>query len=141
VLHDRSVPKSRTNIDHIAVAPSGVWVIDTKRYTGRVEIVKPFLAPAELRVAGRDRTKLVEGLTRQVKVVEPAVHVVQPEAEVKGIFCFVDGELPLLTTLSINGFQLVRQRGLARRLNSRGRLTPELIDELAAALAVAFPPA
>lgn len=27
VLHDRSVPRSRANIDHIAVVPSGVWVM------------------------------------------------------------------------------------------------------------------
>jgi hypothetical protein len=36
VLHDRAVPRGRANIDHIAVVPSGVWVIDTKRYRGRV---------------------------------------------------------------------------------------------------------
>lgn len=31
VLHDRRMPRGRANIDHIAVAPSGVWVIDAKR--------------------------------------------------------------------------------------------------------------
>jgi hypothetical protein len=39
VLHDRAVPGGRANIDHIAVVPSGVWVIDTKRYHGRVRRV------------------------------------------------------------------------------------------------------
>ena len=34
VLHDRRIPGSRANIDHIAVAATGVWVIDTKRYKG-----------------------------------------------------------------------------------------------------------
>jgi hypothetical protein len=34
VLHDRSVPGTRSNIDHLAVVPSGVWVIDTKHYAG-----------------------------------------------------------------------------------------------------------
>ena len=37
VLHDRAVPGGRANIDHIAVVPSGVWVIDTKHYRGRLE--------------------------------------------------------------------------------------------------------
>ncbi|HEV8116278.1 MAG TPA: nuclease-related domain-containing protein [Acidimicrobiales bacterium] len=36
VLHDRLMPHSRANIDHIAVAPSGVYVIDAKRYEGNV---------------------------------------------------------------------------------------------------------
>jgi hypothetical protein len=37
VLHDRAIPGTRSNIDHIAVVPSGVWVIDTKQYRGRVQ--------------------------------------------------------------------------------------------------------
>src|SRR4051812_39479759 len=32
VLHDRRMPRSRANIDHLVVAPSGIWVVDTKRY-------------------------------------------------------------------------------------------------------------
>jgi Nuclease-related domain len=30
-LHDRRVPHTRGNIDHIVVAPSGVYVVDAKR--------------------------------------------------------------------------------------------------------------
>src|SRR3954454_8966285 len=43
LLHDRRIPRSQANIDHIAVAPSGVWVIDSKRYQGKVAISKPWL--------------------------------------------------------------------------------------------------
>ena len=35
LLHDRRLPGSRANIDHIAVTSAGIWVIDSKRYTGR----------------------------------------------------------------------------------------------------------
>src|SRR5690606_5722857 len=35
VLHDRGLPGSRANIDHIVVAPGGVWVVDAKRYKNR----------------------------------------------------------------------------------------------------------
>jgi hypothetical protein len=31
-LHDRQVPRSRANIDHLVVGPAGVYVIDAKRY-------------------------------------------------------------------------------------------------------------
>ena len=37
VLRDRRVPGTRTNIDHVVVAPSGVYVVDAKCYTGRNE--------------------------------------------------------------------------------------------------------
>lgn len=32
VLHDRRIPRSRANIDHLVICPSGVFVIDAKRY-------------------------------------------------------------------------------------------------------------
>jgi hypothetical protein len=35
VLHDLAVPASRANIDHLAIGPNGVWVIDTKATRGR----------------------------------------------------------------------------------------------------------
>ena len=35
VLHDRRIPRTRANIDHIAVCPAGMFVIDAKRYRGR----------------------------------------------------------------------------------------------------------
>ena len=55
VLHDRRVPGSQANIDHIAVAPSGVWVIDSKCYKGKVAVSKPLLGTAKLTIAGRDK--------------------------------------------------------------------------------------
>lgn len=38
VLHDRRVPRSRANIDHIAITQAGIWVIDAKRYRGRPQV-------------------------------------------------------------------------------------------------------
>lgn len=38
VLHDRRVPKTRANIDHIVIGPAGVFVVDTKRCQGLIRI-------------------------------------------------------------------------------------------------------
>src|SRR5689334_24236020 len=35
VLHDRRIPGTKANIDHLAVTPTGVYVIDAKKYSGR----------------------------------------------------------------------------------------------------------
>jgi hypothetical protein len=51
---DRRIRRSRANIDHIAVASSGIWVIDAKRYNGKVEVRKPLLGTPKLIIAGRD---------------------------------------------------------------------------------------
>jgi hypothetical protein len=36
VLHDLAVPGSAANIDHLAIGPPGVFVIDSKQYRGRL---------------------------------------------------------------------------------------------------------
>lgn len=38
VLHDRHLPRSRGNLDHIVIGPSGVWVVDSKVRRARVRI-------------------------------------------------------------------------------------------------------
>jgi Nuclease-related domain len=38
VLHDLQVPGSRANLDHLAVGPAGVFVIDSKRFEGRLSL-------------------------------------------------------------------------------------------------------
>ena len=148
VLHDRRMPRSRANIDHLAIAPSGVFVIDAKRYTGKIEIRKPVLGSPRLFIKGRNRTKLVEGLARQQEAVRAALTETVPEMPVQACFCFLNpakqsggSGLPLLRTLSINGFPLLYPRKLSKRLNEPGELTPASRREVAALLASAFPPA
>ena len=36
VLHDLAVPGSPANVDHLVIGPSGVFVIDSKQWTGQV---------------------------------------------------------------------------------------------------------
>lgn len=45
VIHDARIPGSRANVDHIAVTPSGVYVIDAKKYQGApdVRFTGPFM--------------------------------------------------------------------------------------------------
>ena len=37
ILTDRRVPDSSSNIDHVVVASSGVWIIDSKKWRGKIE--------------------------------------------------------------------------------------------------------
>jgi len=38
VLHDLAVPGSRANIDHLAIGPGGIFVVDSKQYRGRLKL-------------------------------------------------------------------------------------------------------
>lgn len=77
VLHDRRIPRSTANIDHIAITPSGIWVIDAKRYKGRPSLLIEggILRPRteKLMVGKQDRSPLVDGVLKQVEVVRAVV--------------------------------------------------------------------
>lgn len=139
-LHDRRMPGSRGNIDHIAVAPTGVYVIDAKNITGKVRVESPPFGKPKLVVNGRDRTKLIDGLDRQVAAVRAALN--PPETTpVIGVLCFTKADLPLLGTLKMRAHLLVYRKALSKRLFADGPFTPAEIQSLANVVARALGPA
>lgn len=141
VLHDRRIPGSRANIDHIAVARTGVWVIDSKRYKGKVAVSKPLIGQSTLTIGGRDKRKLVDALAKQVTLVEAAMQEVAPELPTRGALCLVEADLPLVGNLSFNGYPLLYTKRLAKRINGDGPLVAERVRDVATALAHRFPAA
>ena len=148
LLHDRSGRShGPANIDHIAVGPGGVTVIDTKKYKGKVKVERVgglFSARHEiLTVNGRDQTKLITGVEKQVQYVQSTLRTVgHAGVDVRGALCMteVDG-LPLIRSLSVRGVLVdvpKRAAALARR---PGALPPETVDEIWRHLAANFPSA
>jgi hypothetical protein len=141
VLHDRRMPRGRGNIDHLAVAPNGVFVIDAKALSGKVRIAKPLFGEARLMIAGRNRTKLSDGLTRQVDAVRAELAKRgDGEVPVLGVLCFTKADLPWFGR-KFAGHHLQHCRGAARKLNRSGPYDKAAIDRLAARLCDAFPQA
>jgi hypothetical protein len=118
------MPRGHGNIDHLAVAPAGVFVIDSKRYTGKVVVDEG----ERLLVKGRERRKIVDGLDRQVEVVRAALRDFgQGEVEVQGVLCFVKRNFALGEgKQTVRGHLLLRRRSLARHLTAKGPLGPEV---------------
>jgi hypothetical protein len=101
VLHDRKRKGSDANIDHLAVTTRGVWVLDTKRWSGRIETRGGGLLSRrepDLYVGGRDRTNHVLAVRSQVEAVREALctwrsaDVDLPPPDVHGALVFVDGD-------------------------------------------------
>jgi hypothetical protein len=141
LLHDRRMPRSRANIDHIAVAASGVWVIDAKRYRGKAAVSKPIFGAAKLTIDGRNKSNLAEGLARQVDAVAGVMSELGAALPVQGAFCFVGTELPTIGTLTFRGYPLLTPRRLAGRIKKRGHAERELLNAVAAQLSSRFPSA
>ncbi|MDX6648713.1 MAG: hypothetical protein QOJ97_664 [Solirubrobacteraceae bacterium] len=141
LLHDRRMPGTRANIDHLAVAASGVWVIDAKAYAGRVKVANPLFGTPKLTIAGRDRSRLADSLARQVQVVADVAAELGVAMPVYGVFCFIEADLPLWRTLSFRGFPLLHRKGVAKQINRPGALTSAEVRELGDHLALRLPPA
>jgi hypothetical protein len=143
VLHDRRIPGSRANIDHIAVAPSGVYVIDAKKYAGRrrLKIAGGFLRARteRLLVGTRDCTKVVDGVLKQVAVVKD---VIADDVPVHGVLCFVDADWPLIGgSFTTREIAVLWPKKLYSHLRAAGPVTDDKLIELHHRLAVALPPA
>lgn len=129
VLHDRRIPRSSANIDHIVVLGSGVTVIDAKRYRGRLEI-----RGRDLWIAGRRRSDLLDGLARQVDLVQG---VVGPGVPVTGVLAFVDTQLSRHQLRLGRAFVCTHQ-GLRRHLRKHHGGDVD-IDHVAALLDISLP--
>ena len=146
LLHDRRIPRSRANIDHIAVTASGVFVIDAKRYTGRPELQVEggLLRPRveKLVVGRRDCTKLVDGVRAQVDVVRSLLVASHPQVPVHGVLCFVDADWPLIGgDFTSRNVYVVWPRKLQKRLLADGDLSVEVVTNIHHLLALGLPAA
>jgi hypothetical protein len=146
LLHDRRIPGSRANIDHIVLAPGGVFVVDAKNYRGliRVQDRGPFWREdLRLVVGGRDCSALADGLARQVDAVLGALVAAgeDPLPRISPALCFVDGEWPLIRRpREFRGVQLVDERSIRSLVTTSDDLAPDTIDRLARVLAKRLPP-
>lgn len=124
VLHDRKIPRSSVNIDHIAVTSQGVWLLDAKRYKGKIETRGHGLfsrRPPDLYVGGRNQTQLVVGVQRQIEVVESVLQQFTAsagyEVPVRGALVFVNAEFGLFTKpFRVDGIWVGWGKPLRRRL-------------------------
>lgn len=143
-LHDRRIPGTRSNIDHVAVTPWGVWVIDAKRYVDKrpsLVIEGGFFGlggTSRLLVGGRRKDNLVDGVHRQMAC---ARDVVGDAAPVRGALAFVDAEWPLLGgDFSVRGVAVLWPKRLVTVMLQRSAPTVD-VGEVARLLAAHFPPA
>jgi hypothetical protein len=146
VLHDRRIPGTKANIDHLVVGPAGVFVIDAKRYTGKIERRdRGWMLDRDWRlyVNGHDQTKLVRAMPRQVKAVRSSL-VPTPFADCRvfAALCFVDSHWGLVASpFVLDDVQVTWPKMLYKLVRSEGPLQREQIGELEQLLALALPSA
>jgi len=144
VLHDRKVPNTRGNIDHLVVASNGIWVIDAKNYAGKVEQRDKggwFSTNNQLYVDGRNQTKLVAGLEWQVQAVRAVLAPVGfSEMPTHPTLCFTNSEWGLFAKpITVDGVLITWPSRLLESIRTPGTFDATTIDMLGRELSSRFP--
>ena len=84
VLHDLHVPGSRANVDHLVIGPNGVFVVDSKAYTGKLTAGDGTLWRGKYPI--RKEVETLSFISGRI-----AEHL---EVPVASILCFTEAELP-----------------------------------------------
>jgi Nuclease-related domain len=142
VLHDRRVSGTHGNIDHLVICPSGVLVVDSKRYAGQVHTkdVGALFARRDMRlfVGRQDCTRLAAAMEWQVAAVRAAID--GNPTPVRPVLCFVDAEWPLFGgPREFQGVLIESDRSLRRRATEAGALDSEEVRQMAMVLAHRLP--
>jgi hypothetical protein len=146
MLHDRRVPGTRGNIDHIVVAPAGVFVVDAKNHRGKVEIRNRgwFLRPDyRLTVGRRDCSAMAENMGWQVEAVLAAFRSasIDPPPPVTPVLCFVEAGWPLVGAPDeFHGVRLEGPRSIKRLLTNLTILDDGAAERMTSVLSSALPP-
>ncbi|MGA8717286.1 MAG: nuclease-related domain-containing protein [Solirubrobacteraceae bacterium] len=144
LLHDRRIPgHGKANLDHLAVGPGGVTVIDSKTHRGEVRVERVgglFTDPHSiLTIGGRDQTKLIDGVERQVKLVAAALtRAGVGDLDIRGALCFPDPYGLPLRQLRVRGIVIDGPKPIAKLARRPGPLSADQVDRLAHQLAAVF---
>ena len=148
VLHDRRIPTTKANIDHIVVCPSGVFVIDTKKHKGQrpsLRVDGGWTRPRTetLIIGSRNGTRLVDGVHKQVNLVRATLEASGlSEFQVGGMLCFVGADWPLFGgDFMIDGVSVLWPRKAASHFVRPGAIDAATAARIHHVLASSFPPA
>jgi len=140
-LHDRAVPGSRSNIDHLVVGRSGVFVIDTKAY--RVDIgLSGRWGEEMLRCSGRDRSDLLRAAEAQARTVR----AVLADAGWYGgdpvvpVLCFVGSSWLVRPPVTVGEVVICSPETLVGLVRARGSIPRDEVAALTTLLDEALPP-
>ncbi|HEX7071392.1 MAG TPA: NERD domain-containing protein [Rhodothermales bacterium] len=128
VFHDRRVPGYGGNLDHVAIGPTGVWAIETKSWTGKVEI-----DGSQLMVRGHPRDKAVDQVFREATAVQIALGEALSRlgVTVTPVLCLHRARMPFFAK-AVQGVRIASGKQLVGILRTgEARLTPEQVQALA----------
>lgn len=128
-LRHRRIPGQRGTVQHLAIGPSGVFVIEVlqARKASVEGRLREGASSSDLLVDGQDMTTAVTATVRRVEAVGAVlVGAGLGDVPVTGVLCVVDGLLPLgISDLEVRGVHVVAPTTLTSLVSRPGLLDPE----------------
>jgi hypothetical protein len=124
---------------HLVVAPSGVWVIASRRYEGRPSPQGGALSRRTqiLQLGSRSATRLVNGVARQAEIVRSELG---PDIPVAAMLCILDADWPIFGgAFTVDGVRVLWPKKACEVIETGHHLGKAQIDEVQQHLAEAFP--
>lgn len=139
-LHRLGLP-AVTEVDHVALTPTGVWVTALWHEPGaRVEVVFSGGPGTErLIVRGKDRSDRVQMLAAQHLAVRRALAAY--DVPVRGLLVFLDAQLPTIWAPTVGDFPVADAELAHEELTAAGEVDDRLRLELRRVLRASFPSA
>lgn len=138
ILADRSVPGTAANIDHVVVAQSGVWIIDSKYWRGAIDYRASTRMGMDTRlyVGGVDRTSVVEKI---FNLVIPVAQLIGDKSvPIRPALVFIEGDWRKLSATRILanrpyqhlGVWISWPKAIWKKINETGPLDGETVHRL-----------
>jgi len=148
ILTDRQVPGTKSNIDHIVVAPSGVWIIDSKNWRGKIQYKSATRMGMSRRllVDGKDRTSAVEAIFNQV--IPVAQIIGDKSVPIKPALVFIEGDWSDISATRLLAGRphqyltvwIAWPKAIWKKINEPGPLDADSVKRIGAALDAALRP-
>ncbi len=134
VLHDVRLTGTTHTLDHLVVAPSGIWLIDVVHIHGRItkrDIGTRVDPELRLVLDGTDRSALVDelGILRQTR---HAIAAMKFGIEVQTATCLVDATWPMSARpFQVRNHWIVWPRSLTDKIRSSGLVPIRIAHDIA----------
>ncbi|GAA2212902.1 hypothetical protein GCM10009850_083640 [Nonomuraea monospora] len=138
VLHDRALPRSRANLDHLVIGPGGVVLVDSKRWHRNTSIRGH---GGRLWIGRRPADSLVKATVFEAGRVGEVLRAAGWQVPVVPVVAVHGAKLPRWGALTVSGVTMLRAGRLCGWIRRHPpRLSPEQVASVSAAAERIFPP-
>ncbi|MGI5292989.1 nuclease-related domain-containing protein [Nonomuraea polychroma] len=138
VLHDRALPRSRANLDHLVIGPCGVVLVDSKRWHRDTRISR---GNGRLWIGRRPADSVVKATVFEARKVAEVLRAAGWPVQVTTVVAVHGAKLPRWGAMTVAGVTLLRAGRLCGWIRRHpARLDAGQVASLGAVADQLFPP-